>query len=279
MLRERRRGGGDSSQAAAARGRCPGNGASGLATQQERARSAVQTRAVISTGSVDLRGDDVQAARDEVEAIVTAHGGQIDDERSTSDDDGELRTTHLVLRFPSADFAATLDELKKVADLQSATSKSEDVTTQVIDNDIRVRAQARSIKRIEQLLDRARSIRVIMAIEAQLSRRQAALDSLESQQAWLSNQTSLATITVEINRTDVPVAEDDHSGFLAGLSAGWHGLKATTVGVLTATGALLPFLAVLALIGLPLLLLVRRLGRRGPGRVDLAEPAAVDDQG
>ncbi len=192
---------------------------------EERARPAVQTRAVISTGSVELRGADVQAARDEVEAIVSAHGGQIDDERSTSDDDGELRTTHLVLRFPSADFAATLDELKKVADLQSATSKSEDVTTQVIDNDIRVRAQARSIKRIEQLLDRARNIRVIMAIEAQLSRRQAALDSLKSQQTWLSNQTSLATITVEINRTDVPVAEDDHSGFLAGLSAGWHGLQ------------------------------------------------------
>jgi hypothetical protein len=100
-----------------------------------------------------------------------------------------------------------------------------------------------------------------MAIEAQLSRRQAALDSLESQQAWLANQTSLATITVEIKRTDVPVAEDDHSGFFAGLSAGWHGLKATTIGVLTATGALLPFLAVLALVGLPLLLLVRRRAR------------------
>jgi Domain of unknown function (DUF4349) len=71
---------------------------------------------------------------------------------------------------------------------------------------------------------------------------------------------------------------EDHSGFLAGLSAGWHGLKATTVGVLTATGALLPFLAVLALIGLPLVLLVRRLGR-GQGRVDLTEPAAMDDQG
>ncbi len=188
-----------------------------------KARPAVQARAVIQTGSVELRSDDVQAARDKVESIVTAHGGQIDDERSTSDEDGELRTTHLVLRFPSADFEATLDELREVADLQSATSKSKDVTTEVINNDVRVRAQARSIKRIEQLLDRARSIRDIMAIEEQLSRRQADLDSLESQQAWLSNQTSLATITVEINRTDVPVDDETDRGFLAGLSAGWNG--------------------------------------------------------
>jgi hypothetical protein len=252
--------GGTSSEVAALDGDAPANGAV-AGGSAARARPAVQTRAVISTGSVELRGADVQAARDEVKAIVTTHGGQIDDERSTSDDDGELQTSHLVLRVPSADFAATLDELKKVADLQSATSKSEDVTTQVIDNDIRVRAQERSIKGIERLLDRARSIRVIMAIEAKLSRRQADLDSLKAQQAWLSNQTSLATITVEINRTDVPVAREDHSGFLAGLSAGWHGLKATTVGVLTATGALLPFLAAVALIGLPLMSLVRRRAR------------------
>ena len=245
----------------------------------KRARSAVQTRAVIATGSVTLRGKDVQAARDEVESIVTAHGGTIDDERSTSDDDGELRTTRLVLRFPSADFTATFDELKQVAELQSATSKSEDVTTQVINNGIRVRAQARSIQRIEQLLDRAQSIRDIMAIEAQLTRRQAALDSLESQQAWLSDQTSQATITVEINRTDVPVAEETDRGFLAGLSAGWNGLKATTVGVLTATGALLPFAVVLAVLGPPVWLLARRLVRRSSGRTDLGEPAAVDEQG
>ena len=268
-------GGEDSGLAAEAE---PASDANFADSKAGRARSAVQTKAVIETGSVDLRSDDVQMARDEVESIVTAHGGQIDDERSTSDDDGELRTTHLVLRFPSANFEATLDELREVADLQSATSKSKDVTTEVINNDVRVRAQARSIKRIEQLLDRARSIRDIMAIEEQLSRRQAALDSLESQQAWLSDQTSLATITVEINRTDVPVDDETERGFVAGLSAGWNGLQATTVGVLTAVGALLPFLAVLSVIGLPVVLLVRRLGRRGPGRVALSEPAAVDDQ-
>jgi hypothetical protein len=244
----------------------------------DKPRPGVETRAVISTGSVSLRSDDVQTARDGVESIATAHGGQVDDERSTSDDDGVLRTTRLVLRIPSADFAAALDELKKVADLQTSNSNVNDVTTQVIDNDVRVRAQARSIKRIEQLLDRAQSIRVIMAIEGQLARRQATLDSLESQQAWLADQTSLATITVDINRTDVPVAKHHRDkGFAAGFSAGWDGLKATTVAVLTAAGALLPFAVVLAALALPVWLLTRRIRRRSG--VDLGEPAPVEDQG
>jgi len=224
--------------------------------------NAAQTRSVIATGSVNLRGDDVQAARDEVAAIVAAHGGTIDDERSSSDRKGVLRTSRLVLRIPSSDFTAALGELKKVAELKSVTSKAEDVTTQVIDNRVRVAAQERSIKRIAQLLDRAQSIRDIMAIEGQLTSRQAALESLQSQQAWLTDQTSLATITVSIDRTDVPAAKADRTGFLAGLSAGWHGLTATVVGILTVLGAVLPFAVVIGLLAWPVWFVIRRFVRR-----------------
>ena len=48
------------------------------------------------------------------------------------------------------------------------------------------------------------------------------------------------------------------TGFLAGLAAGWKALKSFTVGTLTVVGALLPFLVVFALIGAPIVWLVRR---------------------
>ncbi len=228
-----------------------------------KARTVAETRAVIATGTVRLRGDDVQQARDAVAALVAKHGGQIDDEKSTSDDKGVLDTARLVLRVPSADFTEVLDKLKGVAELESVSSKAEDVTTQVIDTGVRVRAQERSISRIETLLDRAQSIRDIVSIESELTRRQANLDSLKAQQAYLADQTTLATISVEIVRTDAPVVkEPDHRGFLAGLAAGWDGLRATTVGVLTVAGAVLPFAVVLAVLGWPVWFLVRLLMRR-----------------
>ena len=90
-----------------------------------------------------------------------------------------------------------------------------------------------------------------MAIESELAQRQAELDSLAQQQAYLKDQTSMATVKVNIERLPDPkaaVAKDDDSGFLAGLAAGWDGLKTTVVAVATVVGALLPF-AVLVLPG------------------------------
>lgn len=236
-------------------------------------RSAVTERAVISTGDVQLRADDVAEARDEVERVVDRHFGEITEERTESDHDGEMERTRMVVRVPSEDFAETMDELSEIADLRSATSKAEDVTTQVIDTEVRVRAQERSLRRVEQLLARAASLRDIVAIEAQLTRRQAELDSLKAQQAYLADRTSLGTITVTVDRAEdeqVGAAEAEGSGFGAGLAAGWSALKAFGTGLATVAGAVLPWLVLLSLVGLPLALLGRRLSARRTARTPSA---------
>ena len=141
---------------------------------------------------------------------------------------------------------------------------------------VRIRAQRRSLRRIEILLDQAVSIRDIVAIESQLTRRQADLDSLEQQQAFLKDQTSMSTVTVNIQLTpEEPVKkkekEEDDAGFLSGLETGFKALVVFAVGLATVIGALLPWAVVLLLVGGPLWLLVRRLRRREP------EPAPAGD--
>jgi phage-related minor tail protein len=159
-----------------------------------------------------------------------------------------------------------MSDLADLGQLASRTSSAEDVTTQLIDVDAQIKVQEASVQRVRQLLTRAQSIRDIMAIESELANRQAQLDSLSQQQAYLENQTSLATIQVSIERQPDAVVEkekDDRTGFLGGLGAGWDGLRATVVAVLTVVGAVLPFAVVALLVGVPVWLLVRRL-RRSP---------------
>ena len=100
----------------------------------------------------------------------------------------------------------------------------------MIDTDVRVRAQEGSLRRVEQLLARARSLKDIVWIESQLTQRQAELDSLKSQQAWLSDQTSDSTITIDIERKHAPKVEeeekDEPAGFLVGLKGGMKALGA-----------------------------------------------------
>jgi Domain of unknown function (DUF4349) len=225
-------------------------------------RQVAVERSVISKGTVVLRSRDVAGARFDVRQIVDQYGGEVSDEQTDTDRDGEVVTAHLVLRVPASDFGEAMADLEDVADLRFSGRSSEDVTTQVIDTQTRLRAQRRSIARITTLLDRAQNLRDIVLIESQLTRRQADLDSLEKQAAYLQDQTSLATITVDIDHEGAAGPAEGRTGFLAGLSAGWHGLVAVGVGLATAAGALLPWLVVLLVLGIPGWALVHRLRRR-----------------
>lgn len=223
------------------------------------------TVAVISTGHVSLESDDVAKSRRAVQGIVDTYLGTISEEETTTSDDGVPEATRLVIRVPSKDFAKAMKDLEQVADLRSSTSGSEDVTTQVIDNDVRLRAQEKSLERIEALLARAVNLNEVIAIESQLARRQAEYDSLKATQAWLKNQTTLSTITLSLQLTDEEETKDEEAtGFIGGLDRGWDGMIATLVGLGTLLGLVLPFAVLIALVGVPLWLGLRGVRRRRP---------------
>lgn len=222
-------------------------------------------RSVISSGTVSLAGEDVRETRRDVQRVVDAQGGEITEETTETDSDGDTSYVRMVVRVPSAKFGETMSALEQVGVLRSSDRGSEDVTTQVIDNGARVRAQEASLRRVELLLADARDLKDVIWIESQLTGRQAELDSLKSQQSWLADQTSLSTITVDISThqvvEDAPEEKERPSGFLAGLDGGSKALGAVVTVLSTVLGALLPFAAVALVIGLPVWLVVRR--RRG----------------
>jgi Domain of unknown function (DUF4349) len=223
------------------------------------AGGAPLTRAVISTGQVTMRAKAISTARAEVLRLVTSWNGLVTDERTSSDSRGRMTDTTMTLRVPSAKFNEAMAALAALGEVKQESRKSEDVTTQVIDNDARVRAAERSIRQIERLLSRAEKLGDIIAIESDLARRQADLDSLKSQQAWLEDQTSLSTINVYLSRSGgADPREDEARGFLTGLEGGWNALQGATVLVLTAVGAVLPFAVLMLLLGVPVWLVVRR---------------------
>ena len=234
------------------------DGAGDTATRQVVA-TAPMTRAVISTGQVSLRPESISKARAEVMRLVSSWGGTVADEQTTSDERGRVVESTMTMRVPTPRFSEALEAFGKLGRVDQQSRKSEDVTTKVIDNEARVRAAERSIRQIENLLGRAEKLSDIIAIESDLARRQADLDSLKSQQAYLADQTSLSTINVYLSRTGDPRPENDETrGFLAGLDGGWTALKGATVVLLTVIGAVLPFAVVLVLLGVPIWLVVRR---------------------
>lgn len=219
---------------------------------------------VISTGTVSLEAKDVGDARTEVRKVIDKYQGTLAEQETTTGEKGEVTSARLVFRVPSARFAdATLD-LEGIATLTSSTSSGQDVSTEVVDVEARIRAQRKSVSRIEALLARAESLEQIVTIESQLSSRQAELDSLLARQTYLADQTSQSTINVYIqqpdNDSDEP-EEDTADGFIGGLRDGWDSFVTGFGAVLTVVGFALPWLVLLLLIGIPTRVLLRRRGR------------------
>jgi hypothetical protein len=228
--------------------------------------SLVTERAIIASGTISLASKDVGETRREVQRIVDAQGGNVTDENTETDDEGDTSYARLVIRVPSSKFSASMEALEKAGSLRSSNRGSDDVTTQVIDTGVRVRAQEASLKRVELLLAEAKTLKDVIWIESQLTTRQAELDSLKSQQSWLKDQTSMSTITVDISSDFGVVQEepDDETpaGFMAGLKGGMKAMGAMLAALATILGALLPFSLVALVLGLPVWLVVRR--RRTP---------------
>jgi hypothetical protein len=113
----------------------------------------------------------------------------------------------------------------------------------------------------------------VLALEAELTRRQADLESVDAQRAALADLASLATVTVRLTTPeDAEIPGPELPPFLQGLEAGWEALLASTDVVLVVLGALLPFAAAGAVVVGSLVLALRLLrGRRAPA----GRPAAV----
>jgi Domain of unknown function (DUF4349) len=223
------------------------------------AGSTVQTRAVIMTGRVSLESKSLTTVRADVDRLVARYGGYVDREDTVDDSHGRVTSSTLQLRIPSGSFDAVMAAFKGIATVTSTNRQAEDVTTEVIDVEARVRTAEVSLRRLRSFLGKATNVDSVIRLESEITQREADLASLRSQQRYLRNQTSLATITVSMTRTGKTAEEDPlaHAGFLTGLRNGWQALLNLGLVAATVAGALLPFALVLALLLVPLTLLLR----------------------
>lgn len=243
---------------AAAPGRAQG-GAASAAPQQ-----AAKARAVVFSADLRIRTRDVNASASRAKQLVAAVGGYVDSENGTTE---PAPAETLVLKIPSAKFAPTLDQLSsQLGTRLSLRQQAQDQTGDVADTASRVRSAQATLASFRKLLDRAGSVEDVMNVEQEIARRESDLEALQSRQKNLDESTSYGTVTIGMEAPPVAqVAKAKSSGphgFVGGLKSGWRGLVAIVTALLIVVGWLLPFVAGLAVVGVPALLLTRRVRAR-----------------
>ncbi|MFJ6571034.1 DUF4349 domain-containing protein [Streptomyces sp. NPDC091292] len=232
---------------------------------------------IIRTASLSVRVKDVSKALDAARDAAGTAGGIVGNESTDRDAKGHERS-RIVLRVPQDRYEEVLDTLSGTGYQLSRKESAQDVTQQVVDVDSRIKSQRISVARIQELMDRATKLSDVVTLEGELSTRQADLESLLAQQASLKDRTSLATITLTLSETKAkaPAKDDGDPGFVDAVAGGWNAFVTMLRWLAVVIGAVLPFLAVGAVLVLAWLKLIRPLrNRRTPA---VAAPAPVPAQ-
>jgi hypothetical protein len=234
-----------------------GDAAYADAEAPEVTRSSTADRSVIITGAMYMTVEDPIAAADQAADIVQNAGGRIDARSEAAPDEHYGGSASLTLRIPSDDLDAVVDDLRELGTVDQFSTDSYDVTTEVTDLEAKISTLRASTARIEALLLEAKDLSDIITLENELDRRQAELQSLEARQRGLNDQVSMSTIDLSLTTEPVVIVDDSPETFWDGLVSGWTTLMGFLSGALVFVGMLLPWIALLAVIALPVVVKAR----------------------
>ncbi|SDO87959.1 protein of unknown function [Pedococcus dokdonensis] len=204
----------------------------------------------------------VRAASAAAEGIVLSENiGTADGTAPLAESAKVTATTYaeITISVPSTELDRVVSELGSVGTVIRSTSSSENVGGQIVDTQSRLETMRVSVERVRSFLEKSTDLNQIVAMEAELTRRQSDLEALEAQLASLKGSVARSPIQISLTTEPGAIAEEpDQAGFLVGLKGGWDAFTGSATVLLTVVGALLPFLALFALLALPAWWYLRR---------------------
>ena len=210
-------------------------------------------QSIIYTAAITMRAGDVTATARRITHITAAAGGYISAENAGSAGPGGTgETIGITLKIPVPSYPAVLAQLSAPALGKQLSMKqyTSDATQEVANVSSLVTSQQDAIAALEGLLGHAASVADLLQVQQQISADETSLNSLLAQQRALNGETSYATVTMTLVSPHLgPQRSPARHSFLTGLLGGWRALRHAAGWVATALGAALPFLVVIAALG------------------------------
>lgn len=249
---------------------------SGVGVAADSKAVASADREIIKSAWVSMRVDDVAVSATRVSELATARGGETtSQERYT---DGTNGYANVTVKVPADALDAFLADVRALGTVDNESISTADVTVQGADLDARINALTASVRRLQELLDQAANVADLVAIESELATRQAELDGLAAQRRELSSQVAMSSVTVNLAPIVAgPSAEPP--GFVVGLQRGWQAMLSAFAWAITTAGFALPFITVVAVVGLLVAAVVVPVSRRRRAQRGGAQAPAGAERG
>ena len=159
------------------------------------AESPEQVRMLIWSASLYVEVSNVSNTLSQVISITKKVDGYVESESASYDD-----SVRVTLRIPVNSFKSTVSTLETLGNVTHRRVSSDDVTEEYIDIDARLKTMIALRDRLRVLLERAEDVKDVLAVERELSRIQADIDSMQARLKALAGKVDFATINININR-------------------------------------------------------------------------------
>jgi Domain of unknown function (DUF4349) len=242
---------------------------------QSSAASAAKPQ-LIKTAALRLTVQDVDGAIADLRNLLKQQQGDIynfDDQRGG---DGSRRHVTLELKVPQQNLDTTLEALAQLGTVVNTQVASEDVTTQIVDTEARLKNLRQQEAMTQKIMERTGSIKDVLAVSQQLSQVRDQIERLDAQVKQLKTQVAYSTIKLQIEAAIVggPVNQNT---FGQQVQDRWNrstrGASQLMIGLTLLGIGLIPFLPFLLLLAAGLYILQRQI-KRGKQRA-LRRPSTI----
>lgn len=230
-----------------------------LASTDASGNAVADNRRIIYDTTVGLVVDDYQRFETRLPPLVARYGGFI----ASSDTDrryNHRQSGTWVVRIPVASYSDFLIGITAFGFAESIHEDAHDVTEESVDIEARIKNKRKLEARIVALLEeRAGKLADILEIERELSRVREEIERMEGRLRFLHDRTSLATVTISVREQKEyqPAEAPTLASRIYSAGAGsLRLLRAAVENIVIALIAMIPWLVV---IGMPLLLIRKRL--------------------
>ena len=167
-------------------------------------------RKIIRNADLSIEVNSTTQAQQQVTTIAESHGGFVvtseAKQRESADPAQRIVDYKLVVRIPSQQFNASLDQIEKLAaNLTQRNVTGQDVTEEFIDLEARIRTQKALELQFLEIMKQANKVADALEVNRQVAEVRSEIERLEGRKRFLQNQSALSTITVNIS-TPRPIA-------------------------------------------------------------------------
>jgi len=211
---------------------------------------------------VSVPRGDFQGAIDEARTIAAAAGGFVVNS-SQSQGEKSLMNGSLVLRVPERSYETVMKQMGDVGRLDGRRENAQEVSAEFVDLESRKRHLEAVERQLLVLLERAKSVPAALAVQSKLNDTQLQLEETRGRLRYLEDQTSFATISVNL-RERLPIAAAGKDGVLETWKDGAEAFAHVAGRTFVVAATIAPILLLLGLAALGARFVVRR--RVEPGR-------------